>query len=110
MGSEMCIRDRDTTLASHPRVKVAIDHHASPADVGRVFSQTKPKLAMLTHVVLLPPDPMPIADVMSELSAHYNGTVLVAEDMMKLVIGRNISVVPYHHGGRGHPIDQRFLT
>lgn len=98
---------KESTLDNYPRVKVAIDHHASPAEVGQVFTQTRPKLAMLTHVVLLPPDPMPITDVMTELSSHYDGTVLVAEDMMTLVIGRNISVIPFRHGGRGHKTDPR---
>ncbi len=98
---------KKSTLANYPRVKVAIDHHASPADVGRVFEKTKPRLAMLTHVVLLPPDPMRISEVLSELSAHYDGTVLVAEDKMTLVIGRNISVIPFNHGGRGHPLNPR---
>lgn len=98
---------RESTLANYPRVKVAIDHHASPADVGRVFAQTKPKLAMLTHVVLLPPDPMPLSDVISELSFYYDGTVLVAEDMMTIVIGHNTSVIPFRHGGRGHAINPR---
>jgi len=38
---------------------------------------------------------------------HYDGTVLVAEDMMTLVIGRNISVIPFRHGGRGHLVNPR---
>jgi ribonuclease Z len=96
-----------STLANYPRVKIAIDHHASPTDVGRVFAQTKPKLAMLTHVVLLPPDPMPISAVTAELAEHYDGTVLVAEDLMSIEIGRNITVIPFHHGGRGHSLVDR---
>ena len=98
---------KPSTLANYPRVKVAIDHHASPTDVGRVFAQTKPKLAMLTHVVLLPPDPMPISEVTVGIAAEYDGTVLVAEDLMRIEIGRNITVIPYHHGGRGHSIVDR---
>ena len=88
------------TLANFPAVKVAIDHHATPAEVGRVFAQTRPKLAMLTHLVLLPPDPVPINDVMTELAREYDGTVVVAEDLMTIQIGRNISVIPYRHGGK----------
>lgn len=95
---------RAETLANYPRVKIAIDHHASPREVGRVFAQTQPRLAMLTHLVLLPPEPLPIGVVMAELAEEFNGTVLVAEDLMTIEIGRNISVIPYHHGGRGHPV------
>ncbi len=98
---------KPSTLENYPRVKVAIDHHASPAEVGQVFAQTKPKLAMLTHVVLLPPDPMPISHVTAEIAEEYDGTVLVAEDLMSIEIGRNITVIPHHHGGRGHSIIDR---
>ena len=89
------------TLANYPGVKTAIDHHSTPRDVGRVFSLTRPRLAMLTHLVLLPPDPMPVGAVMAELADEYDGTVLVAEDLMVIEIGKNISVIPHHHGRAG---------
>lgn len=92
---------RPETLANFPGVKTAIDHHSTPQDVGRVFAQTRPKLAMLTHLVLLPPDPMPISAVSAQLAEEYEGTVLVAEDLMTIEIGKNISVIPYHHGRAG---------
>jgi len=92
------------TLANHPRVKVAIDHHASPSDVGRVFAQTQPKLAMLTHMVLLRPDPVPVTTVVREIAEHYDGTVLIAEDLMAIEIGQNVSVIPHFRGGRGHDV------
>ena len=91
---------RPEILATHPAVKVAIDHHATPRDVGRVFAQTRPKLAMLTHLVLLKPDPVSTGEVLQELSQEYDGTVVVAEDLMTIQIGRNISVIPYWHGGK----------
>lgn len=90
----------EQTLIKNPKAKVAMDHHANPREVGRVFAQTRPKLAMLTHLVLLPPDPMPIASVVAELAKEYDGTVLVAEDMMTIDIGRNVTVIPYHHGAK----------
>ena len=81
-------------------VKLVMEHHASPTEVGRVFAQTRPKLALLTHLVLLKPDPVSINEVMTELAAEYDGTVMVAEDLLSIEIGPNISVIPYHHGGR----------
>lgn len=91
---------RQSTLDSHPGVRVAIDHHSSPTDVGRVFAQTQPKLAMLTHLAMLPPDPLTIDDLLGELAAEYDGTVLVCEDLMTIRIGRGISVEPYYRGSR----------
>ena len=81
-------------------IRLVMEHHASPAEVGLVFAQTRPKLALLTHLVLLKPDPVSINDVMAELAEEYDGTVMVAEDLLSIEIGRNISVIPYHRGGK----------
>jgi ribonuclease Z len=81
-------------------IRLVMEHHASPAEVGWVFAQTRPKLALLTHLVLLKPDPVSINDVMAELAEEYDGTVMVAEDLLSIEIGRNISVIPYHRGGK----------
>jgi len=88
------------TFELNPRAKVAIDHHITPHEVGRVFAQTRPKLAMLTHLALLPPAPMPMSELIAQIAEEYDGTVLVAEDMMTIELGRNISVIPYHYGSR----------
>ena len=91
---------RPEIQAVNPAIKLVMAHHASPAEVGRVFAQTRPKLALLTHLVLLNPDPVLVDEVMSELATEYDGTVMVAEDLMRFELGRNISVIPYHHGGK----------
>ena len=83
-----------------PAVKLVMEHHASPAEVGRVFAETRPKLALLTHLVLLKPDPVSINEVLQELAAEYDGTVMVAEDLLSIEIGRNISVIPFHRGAK----------
>lgn len=88
------------TLDNYPKVKVAIDHHASPTDVGRVLNQVKPKLAFLTHLVLLPPDPVSIDDVLAEVALQYDGPVIVAEDLMTITLGRSLSVTPYYRGAK----------
>jgi ribonuclease Z len=93
---------RPETLANYPKVKIAIDHHSTPTDVGKVFAQTNPKIAMLTHLVLLRPDPMKVSEVTAELAEEYDGLVLVAEDLMTIDIGKNISIIPFHHGQLGN--------
>ena len=92
---------REETMAQYPGIRVALDHHATPEEVGRVFAQTRPKLAMLTHLVLLPPDPMPINAVTAGVASEYDGMVLVAEDLMTIEIGANITVIPFGHGRSG---------
>ena len=39
---------------------------------------------------------------MAEVATEYDGTVMVAEDLMRFELGRNISVIPYHYGGWPH--------
>ena len=36
-----------------PFAQKILAHHTSPRDVGRVFSQAKPKLAVYAHIVML---------------------------------------------------------
>lgn len=91
---------RPEALKKNPAIKVAINHHADPTDVGRVFAQVKPRLAMLTHLVFLGPDPVTIEEVLDELGDVYDGTLVVAEDMMTILIGKTISVVPYFRGSK----------
>ncbi len=40
-------------LAKLPQLKPVADHHTSPEEAGIVFSRTKPKLAVYSHVILL---------------------------------------------------------
>lgn len=88
------------SLKNHKAVRTAIDHHITPDRLGEVFARTKPKLAMLTHLVFLPPNPPKIDDVIDEISEYYDGLMVVAEDMMTVHIGSAISVVPFHHGSK----------
>ena len=60
---------------------------------------------MLTHLVMLPPDPPTIEELCAGVATEYDGIVLVAEDLMTIEIGNSIvSVIPAHHGrnGAGH--------
>lgn len=104
VGADVLVHEvaaaKEATLAAYPGVKTAIDHHATPRDVGRVFTHVSPRLAMLTHVALMPPDPPSIGEVMREIADEYDGTVLVAEDLTTIEIGKNISVIPYNYGCR----------
>jgi ribonuclease Z len=65
------------------------------AESGRVFSQTKPKLAAYTHLVLLGTEKVPaptIADIITETRQTYSGPLEVGEDLMAFEIGEAIAV------------------
>jgi len=72
-----------------------IAHHSTPREAGRVFAQTKPKLAAFTHIVLLGSeqiDPPTIHDIVAETRQTYSGPLIVGEDLMTFEIGDTICV------------------
>jgi ribonuclease Z len=72
-----------------------IAHHSTPREAGRVFAQTKPKLAAFTHIVLLGSeriDPPTIHDIVAETRQAYGGPLIVGEDLMAFEIGDTICV------------------
>src|SRR5207302_6842098 len=71
-----------------------IGHHTTPRDAGLVFTQTKPKLAAYTHIVLLGSERIPpptIDDVVAETRQTYSGPLAVGEDLMAFEIGETVS-------------------
>jgi ribonuclease Z len=72
-----------------------IAHHSTPREAGRVFAQTKPKLAAFTHIVLLGSeriDPPTIHDIVAETRQTYGGPLIVGEDLMAFEIGDTVCV------------------
>ena len=65
----------------------------------RYASEEKP-MSDIDSIASLGDMSLSINEVMTELAAEYDGTVMVAEDLLSIEIGPNISVIPYHHGGR----------
>ena len=73
-------------------------HHTSPKDVGRVFAQARPKLAVYTHIVLLSNESIPeptLVDVLAETRQTYDGPLQIGEDLMSFEIGDSVSVQPF---------------
>ncbi|MCF7980813.1 MAG: MBL fold metallo-hydrolase [Pseudomonadales bacterium] len=76
---------RSLALTRH----IAEEVHASPAMVGKVFSETKPRLGVLYHLYN---NPEMVLAAMDDLRTTYNGPVQVAYDLMVIEIGDRISV------------------
>jgi ribonuclease Z len=75
-----------------------VAHHTTPRDVGRVFAQTKPKLAAFTHILQLGNAEIPaptIDDIIAETRETYDGPLVVGEDLMAFEIGATVSVRRY---------------
>jgi ribonuclease Z len=82
-------------LMKEAYVQRIIGHHTTPDDCGRVFAQTRPKLAAYTHIVQLASRtvaPPSIEDIMAETRRTYDGPLVVGEDLMSFEIGETVTV------------------
>lgn len=66
---------------------VSLSVHSSPAQAAYVFEQTRPRLAVYSHII--PPEIT--SDDLLGLT-DYDGNMMVAHDLMTLTIGDEISV------------------
>jgi ribonuclease Z len=75
-------------------VRRIIGHHTTPREAGRIFAQTKPKLAAYTHIVLVGSERIPpptVEDIVAETRQTYRGPLVVGEDLMTFEIGETVS-------------------
>ena len=66
---------------------VSLSVHSTPEQVAYVFSETRPRLGVYSHII--PPEIT--GDALLEMT-DYDGDMLVAEDLMTLTIGDEITV------------------
>ena len=79
------------------RAKSVVAHHVTPEQAGEVFSRTKPKLAVYSHIVL------PTAteqDLLPSTRKTYSGPLEVGEDLMVITVGEKVEV---RRPGRSSP-------
>lgn len=85
-------------LTKEAYVQRIIGHHTTPREAGRVFAQTKPRLAAFTHILQLGSEQIPpptIDDIVAETRQTYDGALAVGEDLMAFDIGETVSVLQY---------------
>jgi hypothetical protein len=88
-------------LMREPDVQRIIAHHTMPYDCGRVFAQTRPKLAVFTHIVQLASPtvaPPSIEEIMAQTRQAYDGPLMMGEDLMSLT-----SAIPSPCGDSARP-------
>ena len=71
------------------RAKSVVAHHVTPEQAGEVFTRTKPKLAVYSHIVL------PTAteqDLIPPTRKTYAGPLELGEDLMVMEVGEKIVV------------------
>ena len=82
-------------LMKEAYIQRIVAHHTTPHEAGRVFAQTKPKLAAYTHIVLLGSEEIPpptVAEIVAETRQTYSGPLVAGEDLMAFDIGETVSV------------------
>jgi ribonuclease Z len=75
--------------SSPERAQSIVAHHVTPEQAGEVFSRTKPKLAVYSHIVL------PTAteqDLIPPTRKTYSGPLELGEDLMVIEVGQTIEV------------------
>lgn len=82
-------------LMTEPFVQRIIGHHTTPREAGRIFAETKPKLAVFTHLVLLASEHVPVVTVdelVAETRKTYEGPLQIGEDLMSFEISERVDV------------------
>lgn len=71
------------------RTNSVVAHHSAPEQAGEVFSRTKPKLAVYSHMV---PPTATENDLIPQTRKTYAGPLEVGEDLMTIEVGEKIEV------------------
>ena len=82
-------------LLSEIHIQRILNHHTSPQEAGRVFAETRPKLAAFTHLVMLASKAVAapsIEDLISATRETYSGPLVVGEDLLSFDIGETVTV------------------
>jgi ribonuclease Z len=80
-------------LLAEPFIRRIMAHHTTASEAGRVFAQTRPKLAAYTHLVFLASPQIPPAtvdDLLTETRRTYDGPLVAGEDLMQFAIGEAV--------------------
>jgi ribonuclease Z len=87
-------------LATLPQLKPVADHHTSPEQAGIAFSRSKPKLAAYSHLVLIGTT---ADEIIPRTRSTYQGPLEVGEDLMRFIIGNEVTVKRWSPELRRYP-------
>lgn len=79
-------------LKRHPNLKNIMAYHTSPEQMLNVLKKTKPRLAVLTHVLLYGTSEKQVLD---KVRKAYSGEIHIGEDLMRIGISDTISIKPF---------------
>lgn len=86
------IAANDNLLEKNPRLQKIERYHTNPDQLVRVLTEAKPRMAVLTHVILLGVDENTL---MTQFTDDFPGVIHLGEDLMRIEVGSNLKVVPF---------------
>ena len=76
-------------LKRNKRLSRIVAYHTNPNQMAKVLNKSKPKMAILNHVLLFG---VPESQVISEVKQQYSGEVVMGYDLMKIGVGSTIDI------------------
>lgn len=83
-----------------------MNHHTSPEECGVVFTRTKPRLAVYSHIVQPGTAAQPsVSDeaIVTATRRTYQGPLTMGQDLMRFVVGAEISTMTWDPQRGGYP-------
>ncbi len=80
---------KSNILERNPRLQKIERYHTNPEQLVRVLDEVKPRMAILTHLILVGIEENAL---MSKIKEDYSGEVYLGEDLMIIDVGNNIKV------------------
>ena len=102
-GTDVVIHEvaaaNEKSMQTSPLINQILGFHTSPEDAAKVFEQSKPKLVIYSHIVLLTAEPsLPpptVNEVISRTQKIYKGPLQMGEDLLSIEIGDSVKVTKY---------------
>jgi ribonuclease Z len=98
-GADVLIHEvagaKEELLKTSPAAQRIIDHHVSPEEAGKLFSQVKPKLAVYTHFVMVASNAISaptVEDFITMTRKTYSGPLEAGVDLMVIEVGDTVKV------------------
>jgi ribonuclease Z len=82
--------ESDDYVRQSPRTVRSRTAHVSAAEAGDVFRRVHPKLAVYSHIILRG---LTASDLVARTRSTYSGPLAVGEDLMRFVIGDEVSIL-----------------
>lgn len=86
----------DAITAKSEAVRRIMDHHTSPEDAGRVFTQTGVRLAVYSHIIArygYKDEAAGVQDLIRRTRTTYSGELVIGKDLMRIEVGETPRVV-----------------